>query len=63
MTLKLDMKRISEREGVGWEWVRGQAGGGASAEAASSELFCGRDPDVRAGLLLYDQLDFIIDLI
>lgn len=26
MTLKLDMKHISEREGVGWEWVQGQAG-------------------------------------
>lgn len=63
MTLKLDLKHISEREGKvsGGSGRRGQAGG--SVESASSELLCGWDPDVRAWLLLYDQLDFIIDLI
>lgn len=48
MTLKLDMKHISEkgRKGVGLEWVQGS--GGSFVKAASSELLCGGDPDVRA---------------
>lgn len=39
MTLKLD--QLEEWKGVGWDWVQGRA-------EASSELFCRRDPDVRA---------------
>lgn len=44
MTLKLDMKHISEGGKVS-----GRSGyGGGQVEAASSELLCRRDPDVRA---------------
>lgn len=50
MTLKLDMKHISEGGKVSGR--SGYGGGvgrlGCQVEAASSELLCRRDPDVRA---------------
>lgn len=48
--------------GVLWE-AGGDLCTDAEAAAGSSELFCRGDPDVGAGLLLDDELDFVVDLL
>lgn len=68
MTLKLDMKHICKKEvgeGVLWTWCLGGRRGALHGHrtAGSSELLWGGDPNVGPGLLLDDQLDFVVDLL
>lgn len=75
MTIKLDMKHICKKGGMGLQWVgwgvwgegQGEEGGAGDVRegrrTGRSELFGGGDPDVGPRLFLDDQLDFVVDLL